>query len=109
MEVTSKPEQELRSKIGRIATAIAFAFVICSVAAGPARADDHGDYGHDNRGGDHHHDRHDRGRRGPDVYYSSQPDYYYAPQPNYYNAPEPNYYYSQPEPQPPGIRLFFGD
>jgi uncharacterized protein DUF3824 len=109
MEISPKPGRELRSKIGRIATAIAFAFVICSVAVGPARADDR--RGHDDRGGDRHHDNRDRGERGPNVYYAPQPDYYYAPPPNYYNSPEPDYYYApQPEyhPPPPGIRLFFG-
>jgi hypothetical protein len=109
MEISPKPGRELRSKIGRIATAIAFAFVICSVAVGPAHADDR--RGHDDRGGDRHHDNRDRGERGPNVYYAPQPDYYYAPPPNYYNSPEPDYYYApRPEyyPPPPGIRLFFG-
>ena len=111
MEISPKPGKKLRSKIGRIATAIAFAFVICSVAVGPARAAD--DRGHDDRGGDRHPDNRDRGDRGPDVYSPPQPDYYYAPAPNYYYAPEPDYYYA-PEPQydppPPseGINLFFG-
>jgi hypothetical protein len=111
MEISSKPGKELRSKIGRIATAIAFAFVIGSVAVGPARADDH--RGRDDRGGDRHHNDSDRGYRGPDVYFAPQPDYYYAPQPDYYYAPEPDYYYApQPEYYPPrpseGHQLFFG-
>jgi hypothetical protein len=111
MEISPKPGKELRSKIGRIATAIAFAFVICSVAVGPARSDDQ--RGHDdNRGGDQHHDNRDRGERGPDVYYVPQPDYYYAPAPNYYTAPEPDYYYApQRQYNPPpseGVHLFFG-
>jgi hypothetical protein len=108
MEISPKPGKELRTKIGRIATAIGFAFVICSVAVGPARADDR--RGHDDRGA-RQHDNRDREDRGPDVYYAPQPDYYYAPPANYYNSPEPDYYYApQPQynPPPPGIRLFFG-
>jgi hypothetical protein len=109
MEISPKNGNELRSKIGRIATAIAFALMICSVAVGPARADDNGDRG--NRG---HNDR-DRGERSHNVYIEPVPDYYYAPQPDYYYAPEPQYYY-QPRPQPEyyppppseGINLFFG-
>jgi hypothetical protein len=112
MEISTRPGKEVRSKIGRIAAAIAFALIICSVAAGPARADDHGR--HDDRGRQGDRDDHDRGR-GPGVYYAPQPDYYYAPQPDYYYAPEPDYYYP-PEPQPyydppppsEGITLFFG-
>jgi hypothetical protein len=111
MEISHKSGKELRSKIGTIATAIAFAFVICSVAVGTVRAAD--DHGHGDRGGDQHHDNGDRGRRGPAVRYVPQPDYYYAPPtPNYYYAPEPDYYYApQPDydtPPPQGIQLFFG-
>jgi uncharacterized protein DUF3824 len=111
MEISAKPRKELRSKIGRITTAIAFAFVICSVAVGPARAEDR--RGHDdNRGGDQHRDNRDRGERGPDVYIAPQPDYYYAPQPDYYTAPEPPDYYYAPQrqynPPPEGVNLFFG-
>ena len=111
MEMSPKTGKELRSKIGRIATAIAFAVVICGVAVGPAGADDH--RGHDDRG-DRHPDHRDGGERGPNVYYEPQPDYYYAPPPNYYYAPEPDYYYAPPQPQyyppppPEGIQLFFG-
>jgi hypothetical protein len=106
MEISPKPGKELRSKIGGIATAIAFAVVICSVAVEPARAADQ--RGHD-RGGDQHHDNRDRGVRRPDVHYAPQPDYYYAPAPNYYYAPEPDYYYApEPPPPPEGIQLFFG-
>jgi hypothetical protein len=111
MEISAKPRKELRFKIGRITTAIAFAFVICSVAVGPARADDRRGYD-DNRGGDRHRDNRDRSERGPDVYIAPQPDYYYAPQPDYYTAPEPpDYYYSpqrQYNPPPEGVTLFFG-
>ena len=113
MEISPKPKKASRSKIGRIATAVAFALVIGSFGVGPARAaDDHrgGDRG---RGGDQHHDGGDRGGRGPNVYYAPQPDYYYAPQPDYYYAPEPyEYYPPQPEyyppPPPEGVNLFFG-
>ena len=110
MEISAKPRKELRSKIGRIATAIALAFVICSVAVGPARAEDR--RGHDDTsGGERHRDDRDR-ERGPDVYIAPQPDYYYAPQPDYYTAPEPpDYYYSpqrQYNPPPEGVTLFFG-
>jgi hypothetical protein len=113
MGISPKPGKGLRSKIARIAAAIAFALTICSVAAGTARADDHGR--HDDRGG------HDRGWRGPNVYVAPEPDYYYQPPPDYYDAPEPDYYYppeqpyyqpDQPEYYPPppseGIHLFFG-
>ena len=97
----------------RIATAIAFALIlICAFGVGSIRADDR--HGHD--GGDHGrgHDDHDRGYRGPQVYYAPQPDYYYAPPPNYYSQPDPYEYYPPPQPgyypPPPseGINLFFG-
>ena len=56
MQAWPKPKKELRSKIGRIATAVAFALVICSFGVGAARADEH--HGDDRgRGGDQHHDR----------------------------------------------------
>jgi hypothetical protein len=111
MVISFQPGKESRSKIGKIATAIALAFVICSVSVGPARADDH--RGHDDRGGAHHHDNRNHGERGRDVYAGPQPDYYYAPGPNYYTAPEPDYYYApqpeyEPPPPPQGINLFFG-
>jgi hypothetical protein len=109
MQVSLKPKKELFSKIGTIATAVAFALVIGSVGVGSARADDHrSDRG---RGGDQHRDNDNRGYRGPAVVYAPQPDYY-APQPDYYTAPEPDYYYgSGPgyEAAPPqGVSLFFG-
>ena len=110
MQVSPKPKKELRFKIGAIATAVAFAFVIGSFGAGSARADGH--RGDDRgRGGDRHYDNDNRGYRGPSVVYA-QPDYYYAPQPDYYDAPEPEQYYA-PAPQydsppPQGISLFFG-
>jgi hypothetical protein len=109
MQVSSKPKTQLRSKIGRVATAVAFALVICSFGVGPARAAD--DHGNDRgRGGGEHHDGGDRGR-GPNIYYAPQPDYYYAPAPDYYVAPEPYYYGDEPQyvaPPPQGISLFFG-
>lgn len=98
-----------RSKIGRIAATTALALMICSVAAGPVFAKDHGD----DRG---HHDDHDRGWHGRGGYVAPGPDYYYAPpEPDYYYAPEPDYYYPPepepgyyPPPPPEGINLFFG-
>ena len=112
MEISPKPKKASRSKIGRIATAVAFALVIGSFGVGPARADDDHRGGDRGRGGDQHRDDGDRGR-GPNVYYAPQPDYYYAPQPDYYYAPEPyEYYPPQPEysppPPPEGVNLFFG-
>jgi len=112
MEISPKPKKELRSKIGRIATAVAFVLVIGSVSVGPARADEHRGGGERRGGGDEHRGGgdHDRGRN---VYIAPQPDYYYAPQPDYYVAPEPYEYYPPqpdyyPPPPPEGILLFFG-
>ncbi len=111
MEAAFKTGKKVRSRIGRIAAAVGLALMICSVAAGPARADDHDrGRGHDDRG---HHDDHDRGWGGGTVYVAPGP--YYAPDPDYYAAPEPYEYYP-PEPQPDyypppppeGINLFFG-
>ena len=113
MEISPKPGKGLRSRITRIAAAIAFVLMICSVVAGTARADDHG----------RHDDRGHRGRdwHGPNVYVAPAPDYYYEPPPDYYDQPEPDYYYppeteyyppDQPGYYPPppseGINLFFG-
>ena len=123
MEISPKPGKELCSKIGRIATAIAFAFMICSVAVGPARAVDqhgHGGGGHAGGGGGHgggghgggdHRGGHGGGGHGGG--WGGGGNYYYAPAPNYYTAPEPDYYYGpEPEYYPPppsqGINLFFG-
>ena len=105
-----KPKMELRYKIGRIAAAVGFAFVLGSFAVGPASADnDHNGRDRD-RGSNQHRDNDNRGYRGP--VYASQPDYnYYAPQPNYYSAPDPYYYGPGPgyeTPPPQGINLFFG-
>jgi hypothetical protein len=65
----------------RARIAMAMAFVICGVAAGPALADrdDH----HRGRWG---HERHDRGWHGHrrHFFYSSEPDVYYAPPPVVY-------------------------
>ena len=106
MEISPKPGKELRSRIGRIAAAIAFALMICSVAVGTLRADDHGKGKHRDN---------DRWERGPNIYYAPQPDYYYVPPPDYYYAPEPDYYYSDrprpeyyPRPRSEGLNLFFG-
>jgi hypothetical protein len=84
------------SKIGKIAMAIAFAFVMCGVAVRPAMAE-HEDHHHDGR---HHEKRHYRGRREhrPDVvYYAPSPYVYYAPPPVVYVPPPPSW----------GINLFF--
>ena len=112
MQVSPKPIKVSRSKIGRIATAVAFALVICSFGVGSAGAADH--HGNDRGGGGgEHHDGGDRGR-GPNIYYAPQPDYYYAPAPDYYYAPEPYEYYPpqpdyySPRPPPEGLSLFFG-
>jgi hypothetical protein len=77
----------------RARIAIAMAFVICGLAAGPALADHH----------DHHRGRghweHDRGWHGPPRrhYYYSEPDVYYAPPPVIYAPVVPS----------PGIGLIF--
>ena len=92
MEISSKPKKELRSKVGGIATSIAFVLAIGVVSVGLARADDDNYHGH--RGHGYRHNSY-RVYSRPNVYYAPQPDYYYAPQPEY-------------NPPPPGIRLFFG-
>jgi Domain of unknwon function (DUF3824) len=103
-------EKNMLARISRIAIAIAFSFVICSIAVGPARADDRRgesrrEERRENRGRDY-----DRGgfyiAPAPDYYYTPQPNYYYAPEPEYYNyAPQPEYY---PPPPSEGTHLFFG-
>ncbi len=111
MKVSPEPKKELRSTMGKIATAVAFALVIGSLGVSTARADEHRG---DDRGrqGDQHRDNDNRGYRGPSIAYAPQPDYYYAPQPDYYAAPEPDYYYGSgpgyDAPPPQGISLFFG-
>ena len=98
----------MRSKIGRIATAVAFALVIGSFGVGPAGAADHrggGNRAADHRGGG------DRGGYRGGGYAPTVVDNYYAPAPDYYVAPEPYYYGDGPEyvaPPPQGISLFFG-
>jgi hypothetical protein len=109
MEMFCKNGKELRAKIGRIATAFAFAFVICGVATGAAYADQHDR----DRGGDQHRGDGDHEGHRSDYRSAPQPDNYYAPGPNYYSAPEPDYYYApQPDYYPPqpsqGVNLFFG-
>jgi hypothetical protein len=78
----------------RTRIAMAMAFVICGVAAGPALADrdDH----HRGRGG---HERHDRGWHGHrrHFFYSSEPNVYYAPPPVVYYPAYPS----------PGINFVF--
>jgi hypothetical protein len=86
----------MTSKIGKMAVATAFAFVVCGVAVQPVTAyhDDH------YRGGWHHEHRHYRGRYGyqPGVtYYAPSPYVYYAPPPVVYVPPRPSR----------GIDLFF--
>jgi len=105
MKISPMPENQLRYKIGKIGTAIAFALVIGSFAVGSASA---ADRGHDARGGGHSAPRDDHRDRGHADDRGGRPDNnYYAPPPNYYTAPEP-YYYDSPEPAPAGINLFFG-
>ena len=111
MQASLKPKIESRSRIARIATAVGFALVIGTFAAGPVRADGH--HGGDrDRGNNGHRDNDERGYRGGRNYaYEQQPDYYYyRPQPNYYAAPDPYYYGSDRsyDSAPPGVSLFFG-
>jgi hypothetical protein len=112
MKVSPEPKKELRSAMGKIATAVAFALVIGSLGVSAARAEG---YRGDDRGrNNQYRDNDNRGYRGPSYAYAPQPDYYYAPQPDYYYAPEPNYYYeSRPTyaydaPRSQGFNLFFG-
>jgi len=110
MQVSPEPKKEVRSAMGKIATAVAFALVIGSLGVSAAKADE---YRGDDRGrNDQYRDNDNRGYRGPSFAYAPQPDYYYTPQPDYYVAPEPDYYYeSRPRyvaPQPQGFGLFFG-
>ena len=107
-----EPKIELRSKIGRLAAAVAFTLVIGSVGVGTARADNNhrgNDRGH---AGDQHRDNDNRGYRGGGtVYAARQPDDDYpAPQPNYYAAPDPYVYGNGPgyDAPPQGVTLFFG-
>src|SRR5579859_7482718 len=109
MKISYEPGKELRARIARIATAFAFAFVICGVATGAAYADQHG---HGNRGnsqyrGNSWHNRHRSYYHSApqDNYYSPGPNYYSAPEPSYYYAPQPDYYSQQPS---QGVSLFFG-
>jgi hypothetical protein len=78
----------------RAGIALAMAFVICGVAAGPGLADRHG-----HRHGRRSYERHDRGWYGPrHFFYSSAPTVYYAPPPVVYT---PAY------PAPPRIGFIF--
>jgi hypothetical protein len=105
MKILPMPENQLRYKIGRIGTAIAFALVIGSFAGGSAGAADRGHDAHN--GGGHPAARDDRNAHGHDDYRGRPDNNYYAPPANYYAAPDP-YYYDSPEPAPAGINLFFG-
>jgi hypothetical protein len=110
MQVSSKPKTQLRSKIGRVATAVAFALVIGSFGVGPARAADAHRGGGGNRAAGHGGGG-DRGGYRGGGYAPTVMDNYYAPAPDYYVAPEPYYYGDGPEyvaPPPQGISLFFG-
>jgi hypothetical protein len=103
--------KDLRSRIGRLASAIGFAFLIGCFGVGPALA---GGGGH-NRGGGHDGGGGDRGRqqeprheerRSYDRHeYAPVPDYY-AP-PNYYYAPPPTYYEAPPPPPSEGWTFVF--
>jgi hypothetical protein len=97
MDTSTTHTKDLRSKIGKIAIAIAFAIVVCGVVARPAMADrdDHHRRGRQHQKW-HHHDRHEQR---PDVIYN------YASSPYVYYAPPPVVYV--PAPPPPGINLFF--
>jgi hypothetical protein len=107
MKISPMPKNQLRCKIGRIGTAIAFALVLGGFAVGSAHAADNRG-GHDTRGGGGHPAaRDDRDGHGHDDYRGRPDNNYYAPPANYYTAPEP-YYYDSPEPAPAGINLFFG-
>ena len=124
MQVSSKPKSQLRSKIGRIATAVAFAVVICSFGVGQAgAADDHHRGGGGGRGGGEHRGGGDRGHGGGyhggwggdhygGGYYAPGPDYWVAPEPYGYYGPAPCYgpdYNEDWGPPPPdGVSLFFG-
>jgi hypothetical protein len=82
----------------RATIALAMAFVICGVAAGPALAD-HDDERHHGRGRGHwKHERHDRGWHGPARrhFFYSEP-VYVAPPPVVYVPTYPS----------PGISLIF--
>jgi|HubBroStandDraft_1064217.scaffolds.fasta_scaffold247369_2 hypothetical protein len=105
MKKSPMPENQLRYKIGRIGTAIAFALVVGSFAVGSASAADRGHDAHG--GGGRPAARDDRGGHGHDDHRGRPDNNYYAPPANYYTAPEP-YYYDSPEPAPAGVNLFFG-
>ena len=78
----------------RARIAMAMAFVICGVAAGPALADHDGH--HRGRWG---HERHDRGWHGHrrHFFHASEPGVYYAPPPVVYAPVYPS----------PGVNLIF--
>ena len=131
MEISPNPKKELRSRIYRILTVVAFALAIGIFSLAPARAAGHGggDHGGGDRGGGGDRrggggDRRGGGDRGDGGhwgggYYAPAPDYYAAPEPYFYEpAPAPCYApgyegpgYDDPycsPPPPAGITLFFG-
>jgi hypothetical protein len=121
MKISPKPKNESRSRIGRIATAVAFALVIAFIPLAQAPAAEHGGghggHGDGHGGGGYHGGYHGGGHwgggyyaPGPDIYVAPEP-YVYTPgpcppdyEPPYYEGPD---YYCSPPP-PPGINLFFG-
>src|ERR1700730_15585098 len=106
MENSTPLGKDLRSRIGKLAIAIGFAFVIGCCGVRPALAGGGGPDrggGHD-RGGAR--ERHDYGRHEyvpPPTYYAPN---YYAP-PNYYYAPPPTYYEAPPPPPSEGWNFVF--
>jgi hypothetical protein len=71
----------------RARIAMAMAFAICGVAAGPALADnDH----HKHNRGHSGHEWHDRGWHDRPYFYSSAPNVYYAPPPVIYTPAYPS-------------------
>jgi hypothetical protein len=106
METSATLREDSHSTISKIVVAIALAFTICGVAAGPALADhDHdGDDHHRGNGWRHHGGHHQRHWRDDDAYYAPAPNHYYAPR-GYYYAPPPVVYYPRPR---SGLDLFFG-
>ena len=96
METSITPGKDLRSKVGKIAMAIGFAFVIGGVGVGPTlaggRGNERGDRGRDR--GRQNEERHDNDRNENQYRndYYARPNYYYDTPPNYYYAPPPVYY-----------------
>jgi hypothetical protein len=97
METSTMPAEDLRSRVGKLALAIGFAFALGAVGVRPAMAGagghDHGDNGRHQE--QRHDERHDNGRHDDHQNYYAPPTYYvppnydYAPPPVYYDAPPP--------------------